>query len=45
MLGGFFAVTHNPSLCISSVNCVGSGIVLPPTPPESWTTVANDDDC
>lgn len=42
---GVFAVTHNPSLCISSINCVGSGIVEPATPREDWTTLGNDEGC
>jgi hypothetical protein len=45
LLRGIFAVNHNPSLCISSVNCVGTGIVVPETPPGSWTTVGNDEGC
>lgn len=45
VLRGIFAVNHNPSLCISSVNCVGSGIVDPETPPASWTAIGNDEGC
>ena len=45
VLEGTFAVNHNPSLCISSVDCVGEGIVQPETPPESWTTQGNDHGC
>lgn len=45
LLGGTFNVSHNPSLCMSSVDCVGSGIVEPETPPASWTTVGNDEGC
>lgn len=45
VLEGVFAVTHNPSLCMSSVDCVGSGIVEPDMPPSDWTTRANDDSC
>lgn len=45
MVGGVFAVTQNPSLCISSINCVGAGIVDPDTIPEDWTTAANDNGC
>lgn len=44
-VGGVFAVTQNPSLCISSVNCVGLGITEPATPPPGWSTQANDFGC
>lgn len=44
-LGTQFAVTHNPSLCVSSVNQVGAGITSPATPGDNWSTRANDDDC
>ncbi|WP_266221098.1 receptor L domain-containing protein [Paraliomyxa miuraensis] len=45
VVGGVLAITANPMLCISSVNCVGEGIVSPPSIPPDWTTVANDDEC
>jgi len=45
VMGLVFAVTANPQLCISSINCVGSGIVDPAVPPESWSTQANDNGC
>jgi len=44
-LGTQFAVTQNPSLCISSVNQVGAGITDPATPRDDWSTRANDDEC
>lgn len=44
-LGTQFAVTHNPSLCISSVNQVGAGITDPAQPRDDWSTRANDDGC
>lgn len=44
-LGTQFAVTHNPSLCISSVNQVGAGITDPAQPRDDWSTRANDDSC
>jgi hypothetical protein len=44
-LGTQFAVTHNPSLCISSVNVVGAGITDPAVPGDDWSTRANDDSC
>jgi hypothetical protein len=44
-LGTQFAVTHNPSLCISSVNQVGAGITDPAEPRDDWSTRANDDGC
>lgn len=44
-LGSQFAVTHNPSLCVSSVNRVGAGITDPAEPGDNWSTRANDDDC
>ena len=44
-VGGVFAITANPSLCISSVNCVGVGIVDPAVPPAEWSTQANDNGC
>lgn len=44
-VGGVFAVTQNPSLCISSVNCVGLGITDPATPSPEWSTQANDFGC
>ncbi len=45
VMNGTFAVTANPQLCISSVNCVGSGILVPEIPPVSWSTQANDESC
>lgn len=44
-LGTQFAVTHNPSLCISSVNQVGAGITDPSEPRDDWSARANDDSC
>jgi hypothetical protein len=44
-VGNVFAVTANPELCISSVNCVGVGITDPATPPPEWSTQANDFGC
>jgi hypothetical protein len=44
-LGTQFAVTHNPSLCISSVNQVGAGITDPAVPRDDWSSRANDDSC
>jgi hypothetical protein len=44
-LGTQFAVTHNPSLCVSSVNRVGAGITDPAQPRDDWSTRANDDSC
>lgn len=44
-LGTQFAVTHNPSLCISSVNQVGAGITDPAQPRDNWSSRANDDGC
>lgn len=44
-VGALFAVTHNPELCITSVNEVGEGIVDPATPREGWSTRANDEGC
>lgn len=44
-VGGVFAITANPQLCISSVNCVGLGITDPAVPPPSWSTQANDFGC
>ena len=45
VVGGVLAITANPMLCISSVNAVGAGIVLPPVVPPEWTTAANDESC
>ena len=45
VVGGVLAITANPMLCISSVNCVGQGIVSPPVVPPDWTTAANNDGC
>ncbi|MCH9686247.1 MAG: hypothetical protein K0V04_32745 [Deltaproteobacteria bacterium] len=42
---GTFSVSANPTLCISSVNCVGEGITDPSRPPPDWTTQGNDDRC
>lgn len=44
-VGGQLAITQNPSLCLSSVNAVGSGITDPATIPDNWSTRANNDDC
>lgn len=44
-VGALFAVTHNPSLCISSVNAVGEGIIDPAEPRDNWSTRANNDGC
>jgi hypothetical protein len=44
-LGTQFAITHNPSLCISSVNQVGAGITDPAEPRDDWSARANDDSC
>jgi hypothetical protein len=45
VVNGVFAVNNNPMLCMSSVNCVGTGIVQPAIPPDTWTTVGNNDGC
>jgi hypothetical protein len=45
VVNGVFAVTNNPMLCISSVVCVGEGIQQPAEPPDSWSTVGNDNEC
>lgn len=45
VVGGVLAITANPMLCISSINCVGAGIVQPPVVPPEWTTAANDESC
>jgi hypothetical protein len=45
VVNGVLAITANPMLCISSVNCVGSGIIVPPVPPPEWSTIANDESC
>lgn len=44
-LGTQFAVTQNPSLCISSVNQVGAGITDPAQPRDDWSSRANNDGC
>jgi hypothetical protein len=44
-VGNVLAIMANPSLCISSVSCVGLGITSPAVPPESWSTQANDSGC
>lgn len=44
-VGGVLAITANSSLCISSVNCVGTGITDPAVPPEEWSAQANDFGC
>lgn len=44
-LGNVFAITANPSLCITSVNCVGEGITDPAAPLASWSAQANDVGC
>nr|MCH9680849.1 hypothetical protein [Deltaproteobacteria bacterium] len=45
VVNGVLAITANPMLCMTSVNCVGAGIVQPAVPPPEWSTIANDDDC
>jgi hypothetical protein len=45
VINGVLAITANPMLCISSVNCVGAGIVIPAVPPPEWSTIANDESC
>lgn len=45
VVGGMFAVTNNASLCLSSVNCVGLGIIDPAEPREEWSARANDEGC
>lgn len=47
VVGGNFAVTNNPMLCISSVDCVGAGITMPMVPPvpDGWSTQNNDESC
>lgn len=45
VVNGVFAVNNNPMLCQSSVACVGTGIVQPAVPPDTWTTVGNNDGC
>ena len=45
VVGGILAITANPELCISSVDCVGEGIVMPAVPPDSWSTQANNNEC
>jgi hypothetical protein len=45
VVNGVLAITANPMLCISSVNCVGAGIIQPPVVPPDWSTNANDPGC
>lgn len=45
VVNGVLAITANPSLCISSVICVGEGILQPAVPPETWSTSGNDLGC
>ncbi len=45
VVNGNLAITANPMLCISSVNCVGDGIVQPAVFPPEWSTNANDESC
>lgn len=45
VVGGVLAITANPMLCITSVDCVGMGITVPAMPPPSWSTAANDNTC
>jgi hypothetical protein len=45
VVNGVLAISANPMLCISSVNCVGMGIVQPEVPPDTWTTQGNDNGC
>ncbi len=42
-IGGGYTVTRNPNLCLSSVNCVGGGLLN--FDPEFSTTSMNNDDC
>ena len=44
-VGGSLAVNHNESLCISQVAALGDGITTPDTPPDDWTTIANNEGC
>jgi hypothetical protein len=43
VVDGLFAVTHNPSLCLSSINGVGAGITEGPD--EGSSTRSNDGGC
>lgn len=46
-IGQVLSVRDNPALCLSSINCVGGGI-LSPAPediPDTWNTTANNPDC
>jgi len=45
VVGGVFAVTGNEALCISSVDCVGNGITMPASPPDTWSTQGNNLGC
>jgi hypothetical protein len=45
VVNGVLAISANPALCISSVNCVGGGIVQPAEPPDTWTTQGNNPGC
>ena len=45
LVGGRLAITANPMLCISSVDCVGAGITVPAVPGDDWTTQATDPSC
>lgn len=45
VVGGTLAITANEQLCITSVNCVGDGIVMPAVPPDTWSTQANNEGC
>lgn len=46
-IGLTLVITYNESLCMSSVNCVGAGIVSPAPDeiPDQWTTEGNDKGC
>lgn len=45
LVGETLAITNNPALCLSSVDCVGDGIVQPATPPPEWSSQANNEGC
>jgi len=45
LVNGVLAITANPQLCQSSIICVGEGITVPATPPDTWSTQGNDNGC
>ncbi len=45
LVNGVLAITANPSLCQSSIICVGEGITVPAMPPPEWSTQGNDNGC